>query len=65
MESEDSTDATLSDVDVDPTVDLVEKDEEEEEGADKDATFRLDQSTLNSTNSTYIRKYILITTEEL
>ena len=29
------------------------------------STFCLDQSTLNSTNSTYIHKYILITTEEL
>ena len=37
MENADSTDATVIDVDVDPTVDLVEEGEdEEEEGKDKD-----------------------------
>ena len=44
MENADSTDVTLIDVDVDPTVDLVEKgeEEEEEEGADNDANIDKD-----------------------
>ena len=42
MEDTYSTDVTLIDVDVDPTVDLVEKGEEEEEGADNDANVDKD-----------------------
>ena len=43
MENADSTDATLIDVDVDPTVDLVEKgEEEEEEGTDKNVNIDKD-----------------------